>query len=39
EVAPGVMTTYPVRELLGITAADERLVYDTIIRSLRSAAR
>lgn len=30
---------YPVRELLGITAADERLVYDTIIRSLRSAAR
>ncbi|EFN7664138.1 TPA: phage virion morphogenesis protein [Escherichia coli] len=39
EVAPGVMTTYPVRELLGVTAADERRMRDTIIRSLGSAAR
>ncbi|MEC9838681.1 phage virion morphogenesis protein [Escherichia marmotae] len=39
EVAPGVMTTYPVRELLGVTAADERRIHDTIIRSLGGAAR
>ncbi|MGF2651539.1 phage virion morphogenesis protein [Serratia marcescens] len=39
EVGPGVMTTYPVRELLGLSAADEKRITDTVINSLGSAGK
>ncbi|EAP9420961.1 phage virion morphogenesis protein [Salmonella enterica] len=38
-VGPGVVTKYPVRELLGLSAVDERLIYNATINSLGSAAR
>lgn len=31
QVAPGIFTDYPVRELLGISQADERLIYNTVL--------
>lgn len=39
QVGPGVVTKYPVRELLGLSAVDERLIYNATINSLGSAAR
>ncbi|WP_392439267.1 phage virion morphogenesis protein [Edwardsiella piscicida] len=39
QVGPGVIAKYPVRELLGLSSADEGLIYNTTINSLGSAAR
>lgn len=39
QVGPGVVAKYPVRELLGLSAADEHLIYNATINSLGSAAR
>lgn len=39
QVGPGIFAKYPVRELLGFTAADEQLITDQVINSLGSAAR
>ncbi|WP_038908157.1 phage virion morphogenesis protein [Dickeya oryzae] len=38
KVGPGAFARYPVRELLGISLADERLIHETVINSLGSAA-
>ncbi|EOG6951240.1 phage virion morphogenesis protein [Edwardsiella piscicida] len=39
QVGPGVIAKYPVRELLGLSSADEGLIYNTTINSLGGAAR
>ncbi|EAA8933980.1 phage virion morphogenesis protein, partial [Salmonella enterica subsp. enterica serovar Gaminara] len=39
EAGPGVMATYPVRELLGLSAADEKRITETVINSLGSAGK
>ncbi|ECB1786167.1 phage virion morphogenesis protein [Salmonella enterica subsp. enterica serovar Nottingham] len=39
QVGPGVIAKYPQRELLGISAADERLIYNAVINSLGSAGK
>ncbi|EIT2339676.1 phage virion morphogenesis protein [Salmonella enterica] len=39
QVGPGVITKYPRRELLGISATDERLIYSAVINSLGSAGK
>lgn len=39
QVGPGIFAKYPVRELLGFTAADEQIITDQVINSLGSAAR
>ncbi|HAX5207836.1 TPA: phage virion morphogenesis protein [Escherichia coli] len=39
QVAPGIFTNYPVRELLGISPADERLIYNTVLGSITEAVR
>jgi len=38
-IGPGVFAKYPVRELLGFTLADERLIQEQVINSLGSAVR
>ncbi|MGM3174768.1 phage virion morphogenesis protein [Dickeya lacustris] len=38
KVGPNTFARYPVRELLGITPADERLIHEAVINSLGSAA-
>ncbi|WP_168400650.1 phage virion morphogenesis protein [Erwinia amylovora] len=38
-VGPGVLAKYPARELLGFTTADEQLIAEQVINSLRSGAR
>ncbi|MFV2270804.1 phage virion morphogenesis protein, partial [Escherichia coli] len=37
QVAPGIFTDYPVRELLGISQADERLIYNTVLGRIAEA--
>ncbi len=39
QVAPGIFTDYPVRELLGISRADERLIYNTVLGRIAEAVR
>ncbi|MCF6557148.1 hypothetical protein ACVUSR_04135 [Escherichia coli] len=39
QVAPGIFTDYPVRELLGISQADERLIYNTVLGRIAEAVR
>lgn len=39
QVAPGIFTDYPVRELLGICQADERLIYNTVLGRIAEAVR
>ncbi|EGY4501807.1 phage virion morphogenesis protein, partial [Salmonella enterica] len=39
QVGPGVITKYPRRELLGVSVADERLIYSAVINSLGSAGK
>lgn len=38
QVAPGIFTDYPVRELLA-SAADERLIYNTVLGRIAEAVR
>ncbi|RQM37244.1 phage virion morphogenesis protein [Erwinia psidii] len=39
QVGPGAFAKYPVRELLGFTAGDERMITEQVINSLGSVAR
>ncbi|EEZ2583106.1 phage virion morphogenesis protein, partial [Escherichia coli] len=39
QVAPGIFTDYPVRELWGISQADERLIYNTVLGRIAEAVR
>ncbi len=39
QVGPGISTKYPIRELLGISRADEALIRGAVINSLGSVAR
>ncbi|EOT4415733.1 TPA: phage virion morphogenesis protein, partial [Escherichia coli] len=39
QVAPGIFTDYPVRELLGISQTDERLIYNTVLGRIAEAVR
>ncbi|EAT4223246.1 phage virion morphogenesis protein, partial [Salmonella enterica] len=39
QVGPGAIAKYPQRELLGISAADERLIYNAVINGLGSAGK
>ncbi|MBQ0955317.1 phage virion morphogenesis protein [Serratia symbiotica] len=39
QIGPGSFAKYPVRELLGFTAADERMITEQVVSSLGSAAR
>ncbi|EFW8607130.1 phage virion morphogenesis protein [Shigella boydii] len=39
QVAPGIFTDYPVRELLGISQADERPIYNTVLGRIAEAVR
>ncbi|EBO6713679.1 phage virion morphogenesis protein [Salmonella enterica] len=39
QVGPSVITKYPQRELLGISTADEQLIYNAVIGSLGSAGK
>ncbi|MEB7741066.1 phage virion morphogenesis protein [Escherichia coli] len=39
QVAPGIFTDYPVRELLGISPADERLIYNVMLGRIAEAVQ
>ncbi len=39
QVAPGIFTNYPARELLGISQTDERLIYNTVLGRIAEAVR
>lgn len=39
QVGPGAFAKYPVRELLGFTAGDDRMITERVINSLGSVAR